>query len=78
MKLDNKTNIELLQIKENVCCDPTSSNPTGGIFLYTAAARKKLDAIDRAITENMRVARVARGNAPTSDGYSGRKSNRRK
>lgn len=76
MKLDGKTNAELLALQETVTADPANQMPKGSLYLYSPAARKKLDAITRQITHNLAEARTARGDPVKADGYSGRKSNR--
>lgn len=78
MKLDNKTTEELLKLREEIESDPANKNTDGGIYLYTVKARKKLDAITEAITENLRQAKVARGELINTAGYSGRQANRRR
>lgn len=76
MKLDNKTNIELLEMQTAIKSDPKNQN-TGGLWKYTPAARKKLDAIQRQITHNLAMKRAAEGRPVVCDGYSGRQTNRR-
>lgn len=50
----------------------------GGLSLYTPKASKKLGEIARQITHNMAMKRAAEGRPVVADGYSGRKSNRRR
>lgn len=76
MKLDGKTNDELLALRKQIELDP--SNRADGVFMYVPSARKKLDAIDRQITYNLAVKRAADGNPVPPHGYSGRQSNRRR
>jgi predicted kinase len=75
MKLDNKTNEELMTIREAIEADP--ANKAEGLYLYTPKARRKLDAITRQITHNMAMKRAAEGRPVVADGYSGRQCNRR-
>ncbi len=75
MKLDNKTNEELLEIMKAIEADP--ANKQDGLYLYTPKTRKKLDAITRQITHNMVMKRAAEGRPAVADGYSGRQRNRR-
>jgi hypothetical protein len=77
VKLDNKTTPELIAIREALEADPANKNPARGIFLYTAATHRKLDAIASQITHNMIETKKAKGTYVAPDGYSGRKSNRR-
>ena len=78
MKLAGKTNAELMELRRQIEQAPENKMPPGtSIWIYTAAARKKLDAIDRAITHNMAEKRKAEGNPVPPDGYSGRQTNRR-
>ncbi len=50
---------------------------SGALFLVDAAGRRKIDAIDRAITWHLADRRAAKGDPVVCDGYSGRNSNRR-
>lgn len=77
MKLDGKTNAELIVLMEEICNHPENRNPNGGVFLYKPTARRKLDEIARQITHNNAMARAARGDPVRADGYSGRTQNRR-
>ncbi len=77
MNLKGKTNAELVAMQDAIQQDPASFNPVPSIFIYSPAARRKLDAIARAITENLRLKRQQEGNPVPCDGYSGRQSNRR-
>lgn len=76
MKIDNKTNEELMVLRQAIEDDPRNQL-YASIHKYTPAARKKLDAIARQITHNMAVKRAAAGRPVVSDGYSGRQSRRR-
>ena len=78
MKLDGKTNDELVVLQAAIVADPANRNVKGGIYLYTSAARRKLDAITRQITHNLAEARAARGDPVDASGYSGRQSKRRR
>lgn len=79
MKLDGKTNTELHAMQTAIEAKPENRNPSGSsVFIFTPAARRKLDAIRMAITRNLSVARAAAGNPVPCDGYSGRQSNRRR
>ena len=78
MKLDGKTNEELVAMQERITSDPKNQMPKGSIFMYKPAASKKLGEIARAITDNLREAKIARGEKINDAGYSGRKSNRRR
>ena len=78
MNLKGKTNSELIAIREEICSDSSNLNTPGGIFIYTAKARKKLDEIDRAITANIKEARSLSGNPVVECGYSGRQTNKRR
>jgi hypothetical protein len=77
MKLDGKTNEELIALRKTIEDNPTNRNPLGSLWMYTKAARKKFDLIDRQITHNLVEKRKAEGNPVPCDGYSGRKQNRR-
>lgn len=78
MRLDNKTNEELLRIQKALQGDPANRATDGGIFLYTPATHKKLDRIAEAITHNIVMQRKAEGTYVPVAGYSGRKSKRRR
>lgn len=77
MKLKDKTNSELTLMREVITSDDVNRNPPGSFWKYKPSARRKLDAIDRAITANLRAAKIARGEAVNDEGYSGRQTNRR-
>jgi hypothetical protein len=77
MKLDGKTNAELTAMSAAIEADP-KNQLSGSIYRFTPAARKKLDEIGRAITNNLAAARAAAGNPVRADGYSGRQTNRRR
>jgi hypothetical protein len=76
MKLDTKTTTELLAMQRIIESDPLNK-ASGGLYLYTPKARKKLDEIQRQITHNMALKRAAEGRPIVADGYSGRQTNRR-
>jgi hypothetical protein len=80
MKLEGKTNAELLALREAIEADPVNQIPrgSGSIYLYTPKARKKLDEITEWISHNLLMARKARGEVINIDGYSGRKCKRRR
>ena len=77
MNYHTKTTPELLKMMADVEQAPANRKPPGGLYLYTPAARKKLDAIALAITANAAEARRLAGDPVRADGYSGRQSNRR-
>lgn len=65
-------------MKDAIVAVPENKMPPGSsIYLYTAKARKKLDEIDRAITSNLRAARLVAGDTIDDSGYSGRQQKRR-
>jgi hypothetical protein len=78
VKLDGKTNAELLAMKQAIEDAPENRTPPGSFFKLTRAALRKMDAIDRQITHNLAMKRAAEGNPVPCDGYSGRKQNRRR
>lgn len=78
MRLDGKTTEELLEMQKAIESDPDNKAARVGLYLYTPTAIKKLDEIARQITHNMAMKRAAAGDPVVSDGYSGRKSNRRR
>ena len=78
MKLDGKTNEELLAMIAEIEADPKNRMPPGGLYLYTPQARKKLDKLARAVTNNMAEKRALKGDPVRADGYSGRQTNRRR
>lgn len=69
---------ELLAKQAAVMADPSSRNTQGGIHLYTPKARRMLTNIAEAITFHLADNRAAAGRPVTTDGYSGRKQNRRR
>lgn len=73
----NKTNQELLAERAAIEADQANRMPPGGLYIYTPKARKKLDAITRAITANMAEQRAQDGRPVPTCGYSGRQTNRR-
>lgn len=78
MKLDGKTNEELLAMVKGIEDDPANRNPPGHLALFTKKAQKKLDQISWEITRNLAAAREARGDPVPTCGYSGMKQNRRR
>ena len=80
MKLEGKTNAELLALREAIEEDPANQIPrgSGSIYLYTPKARKKLDEIADWIMHNLAEAKRARGEYINTAGYSGRKCKRRR
>jgi len=77
MKLDGKTNAELVEMQNVIETLPENKMPSGSLWLYTPSARKKLDKISRKITDNLRIARRLTANPVNTSGYSGRQTNRR-
>jgi len=67
---------ELVELRERITSDPANQQ-TGSIYLYTPKARRKLNAIDQAITWHIKDNREAQGRPVPTEGYSGRQSNRR-
>jgi hypothetical protein len=79
MKLDGKTNVELLAMQKAISEDQANRNTDPSrLHLYTPKAQKKLDAILMQIVHNQAMKRAAEGNPVPCDGYSGRKQNRRR
>lgn len=76
MKLEGRTTPELVEMQAAIERDPQNQT-SGGLWKYTPAARKKLDAIQRQITHNLAMKRAAEGRPVECDGYSGRQTNRR-
>lgn len=60
-KYAGKTNVELVALKNDLCSKPENQMPAGSFWRFTAPTRKKLDDIDRAITSNLRAARLLSG-----------------
>jgi len=56
----------------------SKNRDSSSIWIYSIEARRKLDRIDRAITENLRQGRIARGEVVDDQGYSGRQTNKRR
>ena len=65
-----------MKMREAIEADP--ANAGEGIYLHSAKARKKIDAINLQIAHNTAVKRAAEGRPVAVDGYSGRKSKRRR
>ena len=78
MKLEGKTNEKLVAMADEITSDIKNLMPRGNLFLFTEAARKKLDKINRAIANNVKDMRIARGEKINNEGYSGRQSRRRR
>lgn len=76
MKLDGLTTEQLVALRCELEADPANKNKSG-IWIYNAKTRKKFDAIDLAIAQNMRAKRLAEGQPVNDAGYSGRQTNRR-
>ena len=72
-----KSTQELLELQRRIEEDPASQS-AGGLYLYTPAARVKLDALRLQIVANMAEKRAAEGRPVPCNGYSGRKSNKRR
>jgi len=73
-----ETELAALQTKRSAIeTDPKSRTTGDTIFLYTKAARKKLDAIDREIARLTGERRKLLGGTVDTSGYSGRQTNRR-
>lgn len=66
----------LLAIQAAIMSDPGNRNTSGGLYIYTPRARRKLDAIAVAITMHMDDERNAAGDPVSQDGYTGRQSKR--
>jgi len=73
-----KSTPELLALIKLIEDDPKSLNPDKkSLYKYNPLARRNLDKLARAITENLRIKRESEGNPVSADGYSGRQSNKR-
>lgn len=77
MKLEGKTNEDLVKMMEDIESDPSNQMPPGSFWKMVPAARKKIQKIQEQITHNLAMKRAAAGNPVQCDGYSGRKSNKR-
>ena len=73
-----KTTEELLAMQAAIDNDPKNRMPPGNLNLYTKNARRKLDDIAQAISDNMADKRAAAGDPVPTCGYSGRQTNRRR
>jgi hypothetical protein len=71
------TTEELIAKAQAIRDDPKNKMPPGSFWLYTAAARKRLDKIAWEITYLLAEKRAANGDPVPTNGYSGRNSNRR-
>ena len=82
MKLDGKTNVELLEMMAAIESDPANQMPDRQLHqhlhLYTPKACKKLNKIAWQITSNIADKRKADGDPVPTCGYSGMKQNRRR
>lgn len=67
---------ELIAMDAQVTADPKNKNTDGGIFLYTAPARKLLADIGKAIAFHMEDDRTNAGKPVPCAGYSGRNCNK--
>jgi len=76
-KLWNRSLAELLALCRAIEADPANRNPPGSFWLYVPKARRQLDRIARAIADQVRERRQARGERLDQSGYSGRQSKRR-
>ena len=78
-KLPDMSNDELEKLMKTIDSLPENQATDGGIYLYTAKARKQTQMIAEQITHN--IIETKRKNGTLSDkhgeGYSGRKCNRR-
>lgn len=73
-----RAEIQELVAKRRLLEDDTRNRaPTGGLYRFTPAARKKFDKIDREIAHLMGQIRALEGNPVPTAGYSGRQTNRR-
>ncbi len=68
----------LLQMQQGISDDPANKETGGGLFLYSAPARKKLSAVATAITMHIADERAAAGRPVPTCGYSGRQTGRRR
>lgn len=66
----------LLRMSAQIEADPENSAELGSIFLYSAAARRKLADIAQAISFHMADTRERAGRPVPTAGYSGRKCNK--
>lgn len=76
MKLNELDIPALIELRDKITNDP-KNKISNSIYLYSKSARKKMDVIDREITDRLAVKRKAAGNPVHCDGYSGRQSNKR-
>lgn len=58
-KLADLSFAELNELREGVQNDPKNQNPPGSFYLYTPAARRKLDALAWAVTHKLRERKAA-------------------
>ena len=76
MKLNELDIPALVELRDKITNDP-KNKISNSIYLYNKSARKKMDVIDREITDRLAVKRKIAGNPVPCDGYSGRQSNNR-
>lgn len=72
------TQAELIAMRDAITADPSNRDTLGSIYIYKPAARRKLDAIDLAITMRLEDTRNAAGQPVSAAGYSGRQAKRRR
>lgn len=72
-RFDKAVLVEMARLVES---NPESLEQPGGLFRFKPDARRKLDAISRAITWHMQDERQIAGMAVEVSGYTGRGSNR--
>lgn len=65
--------VKLKRIEEN----SANHSPPGSLWLFTPAARRKMEPINREIAHLVAEKRKLAGNPVPPDGYSGRQTNRR-
>jgi hypothetical protein len=75
-RYQNKTTPELLEMLKEIMADPENAQQDS-LHLCKPKARKKMEQIEQAITNNLAEARDATGNPVPTNGYTGRNSNRR-
>lgn len=79
MNLKGKTLEELVALGQKIREEREGwSAPGNSIWKFKPHVRKKLDAIDRAITDRLAEKRAAAGRPVPTCGYSGRQTNKRR
>jgi hypothetical protein len=73
----NFTNPQLVEMACAIEADPRNQAPPGALMRFTPKARKQLDEIAQAITDNLIDKQKAEGTYQFAGGYSGRQTNRR-